>query len=95
MCTLTIVPHEDGFQLGCNRDERLSRPAALPPRVHVAGSLLALFPTDLPGGGTWIGVNERGLAVSLAPDEASAPARAAASATCRPLTPGTGCSRAA
>jgi hypothetical protein len=65
MCTLTIVPHEDGFQLGCNRDERLSRPAALPPHVHVAGSLLALFPTDVPGGGTWIGVNERGLVVSL------------------------------
>ena len=65
MCTLTIVPHEDGFQLGCNRDERLSRPAALPPQVHVAGSLLALFPTDVAGGGTWIGVNERGLVAAV------------------------------
>lgn len=65
MCTVTIVPHEEGFQLGCNRDERLTRPAALPPEVHLAGELLAVHPTDLSGGGTWIGVNERGLVVSV------------------------------
>ena len=65
MCTLTLVPHDDGFQLGCNRDERLARPAALPPAVHVAGRLLTAYPTDSAGGGTWIGVNERGLVCAV------------------------------
>ena len=65
MCTLTIVPHGEGFQLGCNRDERLARPDALPPQVHLAGDLRAVFPTDIPGGGTWIGVNERGLVAAV------------------------------
>ena len=65
MCTLTIVPHEDGFQLGCNRDERLSRVPAMPPRVHLVGEVVAAFPTDAQGGGTWIGVNEHGLTIGI------------------------------
>jgi hypothetical protein len=65
MCTLTTVPHEDGFQLGCNRDERLSRPPALPPGMHMVGDTLAAFPIDPTGGGTWIGINEHAVAVGL------------------------------
>jgi hypothetical protein len=65
VCTVTIVPHGDGVRLACNRDEQRSRPGAVPPRLASAGRHLALFPVDPVGGGTWIGVNDAGLAVTL------------------------------
>jgi hypothetical protein len=65
MCTITVVPHERGVRLVCNRDERRTRPAALPPRIHHLGGHPALFPRDPQGGGTWIGVNGAGIAVAL------------------------------
>lgn len=65
MCTVSIVPIGDGFRLMCNRDERITRPVAEPPsRVAVAG-VDAIFPVDPQSGGTWIGVNEAGLAITL------------------------------
>jgi hypothetical protein len=65
MCTVTIVPHETGVRVMCNRDERRSRPAALPPQVHDLGEHLAAFPVDPRGGGSWIGVNDAGVVVTL------------------------------
>jgi hypothetical protein len=37
----------------------------LPPRVQTLGRRRAIFPVDPQGGGTWVGVNDRGLVVSL------------------------------
>ena len=65
MCTVSVVPTRDGFRLACNRDERRSRPAALGPRVHWSGARRALWPVDPLSGGTWIGVNDAGLAMVL------------------------------
>jgi hypothetical protein len=65
MCTVTVVPHEKGIRLMCNRDERRSRPAALPPQVHALGGRLAVFPVDPQGGGSWIGVNDAGIVVTV------------------------------
>lgn len=65
MCTVTVVPHETGIRVMCNRDERRSRPAALPPQVHDLGGRLAAFPIDPPGGGSWVGVNDAGIVVTL------------------------------
>jgi hypothetical protein len=65
MCTVTVVPHETGIRLMCNRDERRSRPAALPPQVHELGGRLAVFPVDPQGGGSWVGVNDTGIVVTL------------------------------
>ena len=65
MCTVTIVPHDEGFRVVCNRDERRTRPAALPPRLLRVGARLTAFPTDTLGGGTWIGVNDAGLVLAL------------------------------
>ena len=65
MCTVTIVPHDEGFRVVCNRDERRTRPAALPPRLLRVGARVAAFPTDPLGGGTWIGVNDAGLVLAL------------------------------
>jgi Transport and Golgi organisation 2 len=65
MCTVTVVPLANGFRLACNRDERRDRPRALPPRVHVSGGRRCLWPVDPAGGGTWIGVNDAGVAMAL------------------------------
>ena len=49
----------------CNRDERRDRRAATPPAVHRLQHRTAIYPVDPVGGGTWIGVNDAGLAAAL------------------------------
>jgi hypothetical protein len=65
MCTVTIVPFGNGYRIGCNRDERNGRPQALSPACHPAGHRVAIYPVDPQGGGTWIAVNDAGLASCL------------------------------
>lgn len=65
MCTLTVVPHGEGFRAICNRDERETRPAADPPSRHASGSRLATYPTDPQSRGTWIGSNDAGLVLAI------------------------------
>ncbi|MEP7310591.1 MAG: NRDE family protein [Acidobacteriota bacterium] len=65
MCTVTIVPYDDGFRLVCNRDERRDRQAALAPSLRHFRRNRAIFPVDPAGGGTWVGVNGWGLAAAL------------------------------
>ena len=65
MCTVTIVPRGCGFRLVCNRDERRDRPAATPPAVHHLQHGAAIYPVDPAGKGTWVGVNDTGLAAAL------------------------------
>jgi hypothetical protein len=65
MCTVSIVPRDAGFRLVCNRDERLDRADAERPRVRRLAENAALWPGDPASGGTWIGVNDRGLAAAV------------------------------
>jgi hypothetical protein len=66
MCTVTVIPAPgDGFRLACNRDERLARPPASSPELHRLGRRTAIYPIDPVGSGTWVGVNDAGLAVAL------------------------------
>ena len=75
MCTLTIVrtseatggggPRPVGIRMACNRDEARTRPPALPPEVRDFGPCRAILPIDPVGGGTWIAINDSGLAASL------------------------------
>jgi hypothetical protein len=38
MCTLTLVPQENGYYLAMNRDERIARGVGTPPqRIDLAG----------------------------------------------------------
>jgi hypothetical protein len=64
MCSVTFVPRADGFVLAMNRDELILRGPALPPEVHSRGRLAVLSPRE-PSGGTWIGMNNAGMAFSL------------------------------
>jgi hypothetical protein len=48
-----------------NRDERRTRPHAAAPRVHRGATTTSLWPVDPVGGGTWVAVNDAGLALAL------------------------------
>jgi hypothetical protein len=69
MCTVTVVPTTlscaGTVRIACNRDESLHRRAALPPELRRIGSRQALCPIDPQSGGTWIAVNDSGLAAVL------------------------------
>jgi hypothetical protein len=65
MCTVTWLHEEGGYHLFCNRDEKLTRKPALPPRLGVRAGVCYLAPIDGDFGGTWIATNEFGLSVCL------------------------------
>jgi len=64
MCTLTFVPAEDGYLVGMNRDELLTRPVALPPKRFQRGGMEMAYPSES-SGGTWIACNDRGNLLAL------------------------------
>lgn len=67
MCTVVLVHRlfeETPVIVGANRDERLDRPAD-PPSIRAAGERQILAPRDAVAGGTWLGVNDRGLVVAI------------------------------
>ncbi len=64
MCTATIIARRTGYVLGMNRDEQRSRVDAIPAAAHRIGNRFALYPSE-PSGGTWIGVNDSGIAYAL------------------------------
>ena len=64
MCTLSFLPESRGFLLLMNRDEQRTREPGRPPALHSCGDGAALYPSEQ-GGGTWIGINESGLALAL------------------------------
>lgn len=64
MCTLSFIPKSDGFLVGMNRDELLSRGAAQPPSLHDIRGTTTVFPLDVEGG-TWIAATEPGNCFAL------------------------------
>jgi hypothetical protein len=64
MCTLTFVPTADGYVVGMNRDEKLTRARAIPPMRLDLPRATALFPRE-GSGGTWIGCNNHGNLLAL------------------------------
>ena len=64
MCTVTFIARRNGYALGMNRDEKLTRPAGLPPRLTHFNGRKIIAPSE-PSGGTWIGVNDSGATLAL------------------------------
>jgi len=64
MCTVTFIARRNGYALGMNRDEKLTRAAGLPPRLTHLNGRTILAPSD-PSGGSWIGVNDTGATLAL------------------------------
>ncbi len=65
MCTISWTTRTDGYDLLCNRDESLKRAEAEPPTLRQRERFRFIAPRDPDGGGTWISVNEQGLALCL------------------------------
>jgi hypothetical protein len=75
MCTVTVLPPpllpDNGardpllLRVVCNRDELLTRAAALPPTTWAAGARQAVMPIDPRSGGTWVAANDAGLVFVL------------------------------
>jgi hypothetical protein len=70
VCTVSVISQSDGYRVMVNRDEADTRPAASQPAWHTlltgdGHAVRAMWPTDPVGGGTWIGVNEHGLLLTL------------------------------
>jgi len=65
VCTASWLIHPDGYELFFNRDESVRRGTARPPERLALGGVRVLAPRDADAGGTWLGVNEHGLALAL------------------------------
>ena len=65
MCTVSWIHEDDGYQLLCNRDEKLSRAPALPPQIRKRDGVRYVAPSDGDFGGAWIGTNEFGISICL------------------------------
>ena len=65
MCTVSWVHTSDGYQLLCNRDERLARKPAVPAKAQVRNGVKFIAPIDEDYGGFWIAVNHFGFTISL------------------------------
>jgi uncharacterized protein with NRDE domain len=74
MCTATWIRTGGGYEVFFNRDELATRKPARAPAVRVRDGVRFLAPEDGDAGGTWIGVNERGVSVGLANGPEAAPA---------------------
>jgi uncharacterized protein with NRDE domain len=65
MCTVTWLHEPGGYHVLFNRDEKVARAAARPPERRLCGRVRFLAPIDGRAGGSWLAVNERGLALGL------------------------------
>ncbi len=64
MCTVTFIARQQGYCLGMNRDEKLTRPTGLPPNKRNVNGRAVLCPSE-PAGGTWIALNDGGTTFAL------------------------------
>jgi Transport and Golgi organisation 2 len=65
MCTVTYIPHKEGFFLTSSRDEKSIRQQALPPAIYAHIETGLVYPKDPDAGGTWIAMAENGNAAVL------------------------------
>ena len=58
MCTVTFVKYNDVVCITSNRDEKVKRPKAIPPKNYRINNKNIFFPKDAKAGGTWYAVDE-------------------------------------
>ena len=67
MCTLTFIPGlpGGGYLLATNRDESPERGPAWAPMLQQLGARQLIAPRDSDKGGTWVGVDDRGMLLAI------------------------------
>lgn len=65
MCTLSILPLEDGLLVAMNRDEALTRPLGGRVVRFRAGEAVVAHPVDVSAGGTWFGASSAGFVAAV------------------------------
>ncbi|NHM01979.1 NRDE family protein [Flavobacterium difficile] len=65
MCTVSFVYANDSFLLTSNRDEKITRPSAIAPKIYQTANKKIIYPKDAKAGGTWFVVDEFGNAIIL------------------------------
>lgn len=65
MCTVSFVYANDSFLLTSNRDEKITRPSAIEPKIYQIENKKIIYPKDAKAGGTWFVVDEFGNAIIL------------------------------
>jgi uncharacterized protein with NRDE domain len=65
MCTVSFVCSNDKVIITSNRDEKIIRPSAIPPRNYTLNGKNIIYPKDSKAGGTWFVVDENGTVLVL------------------------------
>lgn len=65
MCTVSFVASHDTVIITSNRDEKIIRPSAIPPRTYTVNGKHLIFPKDPKAGGTWFVTNADGTILVL------------------------------
>jgi uncharacterized protein with NRDE domain len=65
MCTVSFVCSNDKIIITSNRDEKIIRPSAIPPKNYTLNGKNIIYPKDSKAGGTWYVVDENGTVLVL------------------------------
>jgi len=65
MCTVSFVYANNSFLLTSNRDEKITRPSAIEPKIYQTETKKIIYPKDAKAGGTWFVVDEFGNTIIL------------------------------
>lgn len=65
MCTVTYIPTKNGCIITSNRDEKIARERAIPPKIYEINGEQIIFPKDQKAGGTWIAHTKNKIVVLL------------------------------
>lgn len=65
MCTVSFVCSNDKVIITSNRDEKVIRPSAIPPKNYILKGKNIIYPKDPKAGGTWYVVDEKGTVLVL------------------------------
>ena len=65
MCSAVWNFHEDGYELGFNRDEKWSRPISRDPQMEWDHPVPGICARDGRGGGTWLFTNQYGTTLAV------------------------------
>lgn len=65
MCTVSFINNKKEIIITSNRDEKVVRPSAIPPKNYIKNGKNIIFPKDEKAGGTWFAVDAEGTILVL------------------------------